>query len=70
MSMYFGEVNEIDSHNKPSQSDLSLEKFFVTLCGWLRLCMTVAMGMSINNFWKPFSCGFRRDLYDKLIGIR
>ena len=28
------------------------------------------MGMTINNCWKLFCCGFKRDHYDKLIGIR
>ena len=28
------------------------------------------MGMAINRFWKLFHCGFKRDHYAKLIGIR
>ena len=32
--------------------------------------MTVAMGMTITNFWKLFRCGVKRDHYEKLIGIR
>ena len=39
-------------------------------CGWLRLCTTVDMGMTITNFWKLFCYGVKRDHYDKLIGIR
>ena len=31
-------VNEVDSHNKSRQSDLALEKWWVTQCGWMRLC--------------------------------
>ena len=42
-------VNEVDSHNKSRQSDLALEKWWVTQCGWLRLCTKVAMGMTITN---------------------
>ena len=42
-------VNEVDSHNKSRQSDLALEKWWVTQCGWLRLCTTVAMGMNITD---------------------
>ena len=63
-------VNEVDSHNKSRQSDLALEKWWVTQCVWLRLCTTVAMGMTITNCWKLFRYGVKREHYDKLIGIR
>ena len=63
-------VNEVDPHNKPRQSDLALEKWWVTQCGWLRLRTAVAMGMTITNCWKLFRYGVKRDHYDKLIGIR
>ena len=46
---FFGSVNEVDSHRKSRHSDLVLEKFWVTQCGWLRLYRTVAMVMSITN---------------------
>ena len=39
-------------------------------CGWLRLCTTVAAGMTITNFWKLFRYGVKREHYDKFIGIR
>ena len=67
---FFGYVNEFDSHNKSRQYYLALEKFWVTQYGWLRLCTTVAMGMTITNFWKLFYYGVKRDHYDKSIGIR
>ena len=70
MYKLFGSVNEIDSHRKSRQSDLALEKFWVPQCGWLWLFTTVAMGMTITNLWKLFSCGVKRYHYDKLIGIR
>ena len=54
-------VNEVDSHNKSRQSDLSLEKWWVTQCGCLRLCTKVAMGMTITIFWKLFRYGVKRD---------
>ena len=63
-------VNEVDSHNKSRQSDLALEKLWFTLSEWLRLCMTFAMGMVINNGWKLFCYGVKRDHYEKFIGIR
>ena len=62
--------NEVDSHNKSRQSDLALEKWWVTQCDWLRLCTTVAMGVAITNCWELFRYGVKRDHYDKLIGIR
>ena len=60
----------MDSHNKSCQSDIALEKFWVTRCGWLWLCTSVAMGITINNFWKLFRFGFKRNHYDNFIGIR
>ena len=63
-------MNEVDSHNKSRQSDLALEKWWVTQCVWMRLCTTFAMGININNCWELFHCGVKRDYYDKLIGIR
>ena len=63
-------VNEVDSHNKSRQFDLALEKWWVTQFGWLRLCTTVAMVMTITNCWKLFRYGVKRYHYDKLIGIR
>ena len=62
-------MNEVDSHNKSSQSDLALEKWWVTQCGCLRLCTTVAKGTTITNCWKLFRYGVKRYHYDKLIGI-
>ena len=67
---FFSAVNEVDSHNKSRQSDLELEKWWVTQCGWLRLCTTGAMGMTITNSWQLFRYGVKIDHYDKLIGIR
>ena len=63
-------MNEVDYHNKSRQSDFELEKWWFTQCGWLWLCTAVAMGMAINNCWKLFRYGVKRDHYDKLIGIR
>ena len=62
-------MNEIESHNNSRQSDLALKKWWVTQCSWLRLCTTVAMGMTINNCWKLFRYGVNREHYEKLIGI-
>ena len=70
MYKLFGSVNEVDYHKKPRQSDLALEKLWVTLFGCLRLFMTVSMEMTIPIFWKLFWYGVKRCHYEKLIGIR
>ena len=41
MYIYISAVNEFDYHNKSSQPDLALEKFWVTQCDWINLCTTV-----------------------------
>ena len=61
MSKFFGLVNEVDLHNNSRQSDLALEKFWVTQYSWLRLCTTVAMGTTISNCWKLFRYGVKRE---------
>ena len=70
MSKLFSSVNEVESHKKSRQSDLELEKWWVTQCFWLRSFTAVAMGINMTNFWKLFLYGIKRDHYDKLIGIR
>ena len=70
MYKFFGSVYEVVSHNKPRQSDLDLEKFWIYRYGWLQLFKTVAMGTTINNFRKPFCYGVKRYHQEKLIGIR
>ena len=69
VSKFFGSVNEVDSHKKSRHSDIDMEKFWVTQCGWIRLCTTVAMGMTITKCWKLFRYGVKRDHHDKFIGI-
>ena len=49
VSNLFDAVNEVDSYKKPRQSDLALEKSWVTQCGWMRLCTAVVMVMTITN---------------------
>ena len=69
MCKFFVSDNEVESHNKSRRSDLSLEKFWVAQCVWIRLCTTVDMGMTITNFWKLFHYGVKRDCCEKSIGI-
>ena len=58
---FFGCVNEVDSHNKYLQSDLSMDNLCVTKCGWIWLCTNVAMGITMTNCWKLFRYGVKRD---------
>ena len=44
---YFNACNAIDNHNMMQQSDLVLEKYWVTQSGYFRLATTVALGMGI-----------------------
>ena len=67
MHKFSGSVNYFDSHKKSSQSDLLLDKLWVTQCGWIWLCTTVSMGMTITNFWRLFCYGVKRDHYEKLL---
>ena len=66
----FGSITEVESHNKSRQSDLVLEKFWVTQYGWLRFCTIVSMVIYINNFWVLFCYGVKRDHYETFVGIR
>ena len=59
MSKFFGLVNKVDSHNKSQQSDIALDKLWVTQCGWIRLCTTDATG-KITNCWRLFRYGVNR----------
>ena len=70
MSKFFGSVNEVDSHKKLRQSDLALEKFWITQYGCLRLFTAVDMGMKISDCWKLFCYGIKREHHEKFIGIR
>ena len=46
---YFNACNEIDNQNMMFQSDLVLEKYWVTHSGYFRLATTVALGMGITD---------------------
>ena len=52
MSRVFLYVNKVDSHNKSKHSDLVLEKYWVTLCVWIRLCTAVDIVITVANLWK------------------
>ena len=63
-------INKVESHTKYIHSELALEKYWVDKCGWMWLCTTLAMVMTIKISWKLFSYGINRDYYDKLFGIK
>ena len=49
LGRYFNACNAIESHNMMRQSDLSLEKYWVTQSGYFRLATTMALGMGITD---------------------
>ena len=67
---FFGSVNDFNSHKKSSRSDLVLEKFWVNQCSWLKLFITVAMRITITDFWKIFHYSVKKYHHEKLIVIR
>ena len=49
LGRYLNACNTIDNHNRMRQSDLSLEKYWVTQSVCVRLANTVALGMGITD---------------------
>ena len=47
LGRYFNAYNAIDNQNRMRQSDLALDKYWVTQSGYFRLATTVAFGMDI-----------------------
>ena len=45
----FSACNAIDNHNRMSQSDVALEKYWVTQSVYFRLTTTVELGIGITN---------------------
>ena len=39
----------VDPHNKSSQYDLVLVKYYITQCGWIWLYTTVSMVITVTN---------------------
>ena len=54
---YFNDFNAIDNHNSMLQSNLELEKYWVTQIGHFILGTTVALGMGITDANLPFCHG-------------
>ena len=67
---YFSAYNSIDNQNRIHQSDIALEKYWVTQSGYFRLATTVLMGMGIA-VGKILLChGISDKIKDKYISIR
>ena len=49
LGRYFNAYNSIDDHNRMWESDLVLDKYWVTQSGYFRLATTVVLGMGITD---------------------
>ena len=47
LGRYFNACNALENHNRMPQSDMALEKYWITQSGCFRLATTVALGMGI-----------------------
>ena len=68
--MYFSACNAIDNHDRMWQSNLGLEKYWVTQSGYFRLATTVALGMGITYAKLLFSHGVPEQSKDKTISTK
>ena len=46
---YFSACNTIDNHNRMRQSDIALDKYWVTHSSYFRLANTLVLGMGISD---------------------
>ena len=65
LGRYFNACNAIDNHDRVRQSDLALEKYWVTQSGYFRLATTVALGMGITDGKLLFCHGVAEGNMDK-----
>ena len=70
LGRYFNACNAIENHNRMRQSDLALEKYWVTQSGYFRLATTVALGMGIADGNLLFCHGISEESVDKKISAR
>ena len=61
----FNACNTIDNHNRTGQSEIDLEKCWVTHSGYFRLATIVALGMEITNGKILFCHGIKEGSVDK-----
>jgi hypothetical protein len=53
ISKYFKDSNAIDSHNQARQSEIALEKHWITHTGWFRIATTL-IGMTVTDCWRAY----------------
>ena len=53
ISTYFADCNKVDVHNQSRQSDLRLEKCWVTRCGFFHIATTL-FGITVVDAWKTY----------------
>ena len=64
---YFNDCNLIRNQNRMRQSDIDLDKYWVTQSGYFRLSTTVALGMGITDGKLLFYHGFSEgNVYKKV----
>ena len=67
LGKYFNTCNSIDNNIRICQSDISLEKYWVTQSGYFRLATTVALDMGITYGKLLFCHRISQDSEDKTI---
>ena len=70
LGRYFNACNAIENHNIISQSDLALDKYWVTHSSYFRLATTVALGIGIKYGEILFCNGISEGSVDKKISMR
>jgi hypothetical protein len=68
ISDYFKDSNVIDSHNQARQSELKLEKHWITFDCWFRL-VTTLIGMTVTDCWRAFKHAMP-EKHNKVISIK
>lgn len=58
ISQYFQISNAVDTHNQARQSDLGLERHWVTTNCWFRV-VTTFIGITVTDAWKAYRHGVR-----------
>ena len=67
LGSYFNSCNAIDNHNGMHQSDLSVEKYWVTYSGSFRIATGVVLGVVTTYQNIRFYCGILDQSRDKEI---
>ena len=70
LGSYFNACNAIDNHNIMRQSDLAIDKYWVTHCGYFRLANKVSLGMGITDGKLLLYHRISQDISDKNISTK